>query len=109
MPRVKTNLRLLQVERMNEKTISTAKLVIDHLPEVDASVEELIQFAHTFNGYARWGSFERCAEVANAREHSTIDTLRTCLFFEARRWRHSGETPDADAIRYWRACQKFCV
>lgn len=87
---------------MNEKTISTAKLEVKHIPAVDASVEELIRFAHTFNGYDRWGSFERCAEIANARDHSTIDTLRTCLFIEARRWRHSGETPDEDAIRYWR-------
>lgn len=86
---------------MNEKTISTAKLEVKHLPGVAANVEELIQFAHTFNGYDRWGSFERCAEIANAQDHSTIDTLRTCLFFEARRWRHLGETPDADAIRYW--------
>lgn len=87
---------------MSDKTIPTAKLEVKRLPDVAAGVEELIQFAHTFNGYARWGSFERCAEIANARDHSSIDTLRTCLFFEARRWRHAGETPDDYAIRYWR-------
>ena len=88
---------------MKDKTISTAKLEVKHLPPDDASVDVLIQFAHTFDGYARWGSSAKCAEIANARDHSTIDRLRTCLFFEARRWRHFGETPDEDALRYWQS------
>ena len=88
---------------MKDKTISTAKLEVKHLPPDDASVDVLIQFAHTFDGYARCGSSAKCAEIANARDHSTIDRLRTCLFFEARRWRHFGETPDEDALRYWQS------
>ena len=40
---------------MKDKTISTAKLEVKHLPPDDASVDVLIQFAHTFDGYARWG------------------------------------------------------
>lgn len=85
---------------MNTKT--TANLRPKDLPSDDADVREITQFAHTFDGYARWGSFERCAEIANAPDHSTIDKLRTCLFFEARRWRHFGERPDEEAITYWR-------
>jgi hypothetical protein len=88
---------------MKDKTIATAKLEVKHLPPDDADVYELIKFAHTFDGYARWGSFAKCAEIANARDHSTIDKLRTCLFFEARRWRHFGETPDDDALQYWQS------
>lgn len=88
---------------MRDKTISTAKLEVKHLPPDDASVDVLIQFAHTFDGYARWGSSAKCAEIANAPDHSTIDALRTCLFFEARRWRHFGETPDDDALQYWKS------
>lgn len=88
---------------MRDKTISTAKLEVKHLPPDDASVDVLIQFAHTFDGYARWGSSAKCAEIANAPDHSTIDALRTCLFFEARRWRHFGETPDDDALEYWQS------
>lgn len=88
---------------MTIKTISSASLQWKDLPAGDADVPELIKFAHTFDGYARWGSSAKCAEIANARDHSTIDTLRTCLFFEARRWRHFGETPDEDALEYWQS------
>ena len=59
-------------------------------------------FAHTFNGYDHWGSHEKCAEIANGKVHDSLDTLRTCLFFEARRWRHFGEDPDAESLIYWR-------
>jgi hypothetical protein len=81
----------------------TALIQSKHFPSADAPIHQLIQFAHTFDGYKRWGSFEKCAEIANARDHSTIDKLRTCLFFEARRWRHAGESPDAEALEYWRS------
>ena len=74
-----------------------------NLPSDDASLGELIDFAHSFNGYARWGSHERCAEIANSKDHSSIDSLRTCLFFEARRWRHFGTDPDPEAENYWRS------
>ncbi|MFM1907419.1 MAG: hypothetical protein RLZZ591_1096 [Pseudomonadota bacterium] len=88
---------------MKDKTIATAKLKVKHLPPDDADVYELIKFAHTFDGYARWGSFAKCAEIANARDHSTIDKLRTCLFFDARGWRHAGESPDDEALEYWKS------
>jgi hypothetical protein len=83
-------------------TIPTAELRAADVPVRDASLDALIEFAHTFDGYKQWGSFERCAEIANARDHSSLDQLRTCLFFEARRWRHFGEEPDAAAESYWR-------
>ena len=83
-------------------SIPTAQLRPDHLPSDTAGPADLVEFAHTFDGYERWGSFERCAEIANARDHSSIDALRTCLFFEARRWRHFGEEPDDEALSYWR-------
>lgn len=88
---------------MTIKTISSTNLQSNDLPASDADVHELIKFAHTFDGYARWGSSAKCAEIANAPDHSTIDALRTCLFFEARRWRHFGETPDDDALQYWKS------
>lgn len=72
------------------------------LPGEQASLQDLISFAHSFNGYAHWGSLERCAEIANAKDHSSLDSLRTCLFFEARRWRHYGRDPDPEAEQYWR-------
>lgn len=86
-------IRLLPSDRL--------KLVL--VPSDAADIDELIAFAHTFDGYRHWGSFERCANVANSKEHDSLDSLRTCLFFEARRWRHGGELPDDEAISYWRS------
>jgi hypothetical protein len=65
----------------------------------------------TFDGYA-WA--EECGEAANRiqqdyverggfREDLTLDETRASLFFEQRRWRHFGETPDDEAMVYIRA------
>lgn len=87
---------------MNPKTITTAKLQLSQIPSAEADVDDLIEFAHTFDAYQRWGSFERCAELANARDHASTDKLRSCLFFKARRWRHFGEEPGDESLQYWR-------
>ena len=81
--------------------IPSNELKASSVPSQDSPLHELIDFAHTFDGYKIWGSFEKCAEIANGKDHSTLDALRTCLFFEARRWRHSGSDPDAEARTYW--------
>jgi hypothetical protein len=69
----------------------------------------IARFALSFDGYRRWGSFERCADVGNrwadayARSGDLPDTLdlcRTCLFFEQRRWRNLQAEPDAPTRRY---------
>lgn len=82
--------------------ISNDQLQLEQIPSDDASFSELCQFAHTFNGYKAFGSFEACARIANRAEHSSLDHLRACLFFEARRWRHFGESPEGEALAYWR-------
>lgn len=83
--------------------IASQDLRLHDVPFEDAAIHDIMLFAHTFNGYACWGSFERCAEIADAQDHSSLETLRTCLFFEARRWRHVGEDPDVEAEAYWRS------
>jgi hypothetical protein len=55
-------------------------------------------FALTFDGFRYWGSIEKCAQVA-ATPPRTLTDLRTCLFYEARRWRHMGKSPDAVAMK----------
>lgn len=74
----------------------------DHLPSPRASWPKIEAFALTFDAYEHWGSFEKCAEIANGRDHSTLTNLRTCLFFEQRRWRHFEENPNAEALAYMR-------
>ena len=46
--------------------------------------------AHTINGYEVMGGFTPCADLANSGTPTTLTELRCCLFFEARRERHSG-------------------
>ena len=72
------------------------------MPPPDADVDAIGRFAATFDAYTHWGSFEACAEIANSRRQGTLTKLRTCLFFEFRRWRHYGVDHDADAVRFIR-------
>jgi hypothetical protein len=79
--------------------ISDADLRLIDIPSSDAEWGEIGAFALTFNGYEYWGSFEKCAEIANAKRHDSLTDLRTCLFFEQRRWRHYGFEPDDAAMQ----------
>jgi len=69
------------------------------------------EFALTFNAYDRLRSSDEVARVANEAQDrfvesgalpGTIEELRTCLFFEQRRWRHFDADPleDAEARPY---------
>lgn len=92
--------------------IPNAELKESDVPPPDADWGWIGHFALTFNGYEYWGSFEACGTMANQwREAwqkarllpSTLTELRTCLFFEQRRWHHAGYDPDAEAMTYIRA------
>jgi hypothetical protein len=94
------------------REIDNADLKEGDVPESGAGWHEIGRFALSFNGYERWGSFGRCAEIGNRglegfRETGalpeSLDELRTCLFFEQRRWRHFGLDPDEQAMGYIRA------
>lgn len=82
--------------------ISNDALTLSDIPPSDADFDTLCRFGHTFDGYEEMGSFEACAAIANARSHDNLTEARACLFFEMRRWRHFGETPDEEAISYMR-------
>jgi hypothetical protein len=92
--------------------ISNSKLIKDIIPQADASYLEITNFAHTFDGYRYWDSFNKCGDIANKHleEYSKtkklsddLTILRTSLFFEVRRWRHYGCTPDEEELEYLRA------
>ena len=81
------------------ETIPNDFLRLDDLPSPDADGTEIWRLADTFNGFKHWGSFERCAEIADRHFYdqlrdSNLTELRTCLFFECRRWHHFGELSD---------------
>jgi len=71
----------------------------NHVPRSDCAESELHLFALSCNGYAREGNVTNCARLADeARGHWNETTelphelraLRSCLFFEQRRARKSG-------------------
>ena len=89
--------------------IANTELSESDLPSPDAGWREIGRFALSFNGYEAWGSFRKCADVADrwadavratATLPDSLTELRTCLFFEQRRWRHFGFDPDEEAMRY---------
>lgn len=84
--------------------VPNADLRVEGVPGPNAEWSEIARFALTFDGYAHWGSFDRCAEIANAprKPPEMLTELRTRLFFEQRRWRHYGYSPDEEALKYIR-------
>ena len=80
-------------------TIPNDSLRLDDTPSADADGTEIWRLADTFNGFKHWGSFDRCVEIANLHfydqlRNANLTELRTCLFFECRRWHHFGDLPD---------------
>ena len=78
------------------------------VPAARAEFDDIVRFAYTFDGYARFG-LEGCGELANATlAHflatrdlpDDLDALRACLFFEARRWIVLEREPDTRARLY---------
>jgi hypothetical protein len=83
-------------------------LTREGLPASRAPFEEIVEFAYTFDGYARFG-LEGCGTLANETLArflhdrtlpDDLDALRACLFFEARRWIVLEREPDTRARLY---------
>ncbi|MGD9634711.1 MAG: hypothetical protein AB7G28_21240 [Pirellulales bacterium] len=83
------------------REIPNNALTIADVPEEAADLSSIFTFALSFNGYKAWGRGE-CAKIANSRRHGSLTDLRTCLFFEQRRWHHFGYEPDEAAVTYFR-------
>lgn len=95
-----------------DELIANADLKDTDLPPPGAEWWQIARFALTFDGYDHWGGFDKCAEIGNrwaaayAQQRILPDSLtdlRTCLFFEQRRWRHFGDDPDGESMTYIRA------
>jgi len=82
--------------------IPNREISLEHVPPSDSDWSTIAAFALTYDGFTASGSFERCAEIANDHRHDTLSDLRTCLFFEQRRWRHYGRPPEGDDLAYIR-------
>lgn len=82
--------------------IADGDLTLEHVPLPNEDWGTIAEFALSFDGYAYWGSSEKCAEIANARRQKSLADLRTCLFFEQRRHHHFGTPPDRESMAYIR-------
>jgi hypothetical protein len=91
------------------REIANADLSERDVPSRNSGWHEIGRFALSFNGYEWWGSFDNCAEIgkrgleafrATGALPDSLTELRTCLFFEQRRWRHFGLDPDEEAMNY---------
>jgi hypothetical protein len=89
--------------------IPNSHLIEKDIPSHRASWKKIEPFALTFNGYKHWGSFKKCREVAEdgvklyrAQKDMTLSLtdLRTCLFFESRRWKHLEKAPSKKGMEY---------
>jgi hypothetical protein len=78
--------------------ISNVDLRLSMIPAADADWGEISKFALTLDGYAAYGSFDACADLANRGTPQSLLELRSSLFFEQRKWRHFGREPDREAL-----------
>jgi hypothetical protein len=92
--------------------IPNSQLIEKDIPSNKATWKKIQPFALTFNGYEHWGTFKKCREVAQqgiiqykAKKALTLSLtdLRTCLFFEAMRWKHYEKEPTKHGMEYIRA------
>jgi hypothetical protein len=90
-------------------TIPNSLLIEKDIPSRRAAWKNILPFAHTFNGYEYCGSVKKCREIArhgivlhksNQDLEQSLTDLRTCLFYEARRWKHLEKTPNKAALAY---------
>lgn len=92
-----------KINEFGVREISNSELTANDIPGADADWLTIGRFALSFDGYEVHGSSEACAKIANSRRAGTLRDLRTCLFFEQRRWRHFAEEPDREAMEYIRS------
>ena len=94
------------------ETIPNTQLIEKDIPSARATWKKIEPFALTFNGYKHWGTFKKCREVADqgvklyrGRQalNQSLTDLRTCLFFESRRWKHYEKNPTKKGMEYIRA------
>ena len=88
---------------------------LNNIPKDDADWMEIQEFCLSFNAYEYLDSFEKAAEVANDhyrkyKEDKTLsnnlEELRTALFFEQRRHRHFGNSPNPEIMEYLKMVNK---
>ena len=95
------------------KHVPNEDLSVHDVPSLDPrrpweNLQEVWTFALMFDGY-RFGGFGRVSDIANAANEeyfrsgqlpSDLTDLRLCLYFEQRRYRHMGFSPEGSILLY---------
>ena len=88
------------------------KDLVGNVPDKEADWLKISKYSCSFNAYEYWGSFDKVSEIANEcnekyLKNSTlphsVKILRTCIFFEQRRFHHYGWEPSKEGMVYIRA------
>lgn len=78
------------------------------VPHPDTPWFGILEFALSYNGYMRHGTFEAVADIADGVRQqwrdtghfdADLDSLRCALFFEQRAYHHSDSNPNAEYIQ----------
>lgn len=89
--------------------IQNSQLAEDDIPSRNASWKKIQPFALSFDVYKQWGTFEKYKEVAKkgvdlyqSKQElpRSMTDLRTCLFYEAKRWKHFEKNPSKKGLAY---------
>jgi hypothetical protein len=94
----------MDVMRNKPDEVPNEKLTTSAVPPTTASWRTIVAFAQTMDGYKAIGQKE-CAQLANRvrgefkssallPETLSVRELRSCLFFEQRRFNHFGHEPE---------------
>jgi hypothetical protein len=86
-----------------QQQLANTELKPADIPSFKENWSRIEPFALSFDGFRHWGSVEKCAEIAHAKRIGSLTDLRTCLFYEAKRWGSLGKVPDTVSMRYIRA------
>jgi len=89
--------------------IPNQALTLKNIPTSDANWNEISLFALSFDGYEFWRGAGDCGEFANQvltnwkeseKLPESLSELRSCLFFEQRRYHHFGSSPENEDLEY---------
>lgn len=91
--------------------MADAELTVDRVPESADPWMPFAEFALSFDGYAyrddlgMWANRQAEAfhRTGSLPDGLTLSDLRALAFFEQRRFRHFGTTPEGDDLRYIQA------
>ena len=92
--------------------VPNSELSAAQVPPADADWSEIASFALTYWAYDHYSDTSAVGELANAAGRAfaadgtlpgPLAELRTCLFFEQRRYHHFGWSPKEHAMAYIRA------